>query len=77
MLHLLVALLLLVQDQLLLSVQQSLSGLTLARHHQLGCEVTCGLVGSSTFGPSHGLTINYALAKRLFMGFNGTHSWCL
>lgn len=39
MVSLLVALLLRTEHQLLLSVEQALSGLRLARHHQLGSEM--------------------------------------
>ena len=36
-----------------------------------------GLVGGSTFSTDHGLTIDNALAKCLFMSFHGTHGGCL
>lgn len=75
--HLLVAFLLLAQYQLLLSVEQALSGLALAGHHELWGEVTCRLVGSTAFRPDHGLALYDALAQRLFVCFNSTHCWGL
>lgn len=76
-LHLLIALLLLAQDQLFLSVEQSLSGLTLAGHHKLRGEVASCLVGSATFCTDHRLALNYAIAKSLFMSFHYAHCRCL
>ena len=77
--HLLVALLLLAEDELLLRVQQALSGLALARHHQLGCEMPSRrLVGGSTFRSDEGLAIDNALPKCLFgVSFDSAHSGCL
>ena len=55
-------------------MEQALSGLALAGHHQLWSEVAgrC-LVGGSAFCSDHGLTIDNALAKCLFMSFYSAH----
>lgn len=75
--HFFVALLLLAQDELLLSVQKSLSGLALTGHHQLWSEMACGLIGGAAFCPNHGLAIDNALAKGLFVCLYSAHRWCL
>ena len=55
-------------------MQQALSGLTLTGHHQLWSEVAgLSLVGCSTFCSNHGLAIDNALAKCLFVSFDSTH----
>ena len=43
---LLVALLLRAKDEFLLSIEKSLSGLTLTGHHELGSEVASGAMGA-------------------------------
>ena len=60
----LVAHLLRTQDEFLLSIEESLSGLALAAHHELGCEVASAAVGAH-FSP-HSLSL-YALGHLVLL----------
>ncbi len=72
-LHLFIALLLLAQDKLFLSIKKTLSGFRLTGHHELWGEMPSTLMMALFW--SHHLTL-YAWGALLFVTFNTRYCWC-